>query len=123
MDGAGGPDETKLASKITIKEAVDAFLEDEKSRHLAKTTTGQSQTLLGRQLLDWAGQHSLCLLDELTVPVLSQFRAIWSKEGNNANTSRRKHQRLSGFLWFCVRNDWLGKNSGEIAEGNSGLSR
>src|SRR5216683_2427584 len=26
MDGAGGPDETKLASKITIKEAVEAFL-------------------------------------------------------------------------------------------------
>jgi len=28
MDGAGGPDETKLASKITIKEAVEAFLKD-----------------------------------------------------------------------------------------------
>jgi len=29
------------AAKVTIEEAVAAFLEDERSRHLSKTTTGQ----------------------------------------------------------------------------------
>jgi integrase/recombinase XerD len=103
-----------IIRKVTIKEAVEAFLEDERSRHLSKTTTGQSKTLLERQLVPWSEEQSLCLLDELTAPVLARFRATWTKAGNNANTARRKHQRLSGFLWFCVRNEWLERNPAKM---------
>jgi integrase/recombinase XerD len=86
----------RKADKVTIKEAVEAFLEDERSRHLSNTTTGQSKTLLEQQLVSWAAQQSLFFLEELTAPILSRFRATWTDAGNNANTSRRKHQRLSG---------------------------
>jgi integrase len=100
----------KAEHKMTIKKAIESFLEDERSRHLAGTTTGQSKTLLEQQLVPWAAQQGLLFLDELTAPNLSNFRATWTNAGNNANTARRKHQRLSGFLWFCVRNEWLEKN-------------
>ena len=102
--------ERKAEHQVTIREAVEDFLEDECSRHLANTTTRQSKTLLEQQLLPWAAQQSLRFLDELTAHILSKFRATWTNAGNNANTARRKHQRLSGFLWFCVRNEWLEKN-------------
>lgn len=95
---------------VTIEEAIAAFLEDERSRHLSKTTTGQSKTLLEKQLISWAREQGLTQLEELTAPNLSKFRATWTAAGNNANTARRKHQRLSGFLWFCVHNEWLKKN-------------
>ncbi len=110
MENTASPEGPKADRKVTIKEAVEAFLEDERSRHLSKTTTGQSKTLLERQLLVWAKQQGLHFLNELTVPALSKFRATWTSTGNNANTARRKHQRLSGFLWFCVRNEWLERN-------------
>lgn len=110
MEEAAHYSNRKADRKVTIKEAVEAFLEDEHSRHLCKTTTGQSKTLLEQQLMPWAEQQSLRFLDELTAPFLSKFRATWANAGNNANTARRKHQRLSGFLWFCVRNEWLERN-------------
>ena len=114
MEQAHGPQIPKPAAKVTIEEAVADFLEDERSRHLSKTTTGQSKTLLEKQLIQWSRDHGLTELEELTTPLLSKFRATWTGAGNNANTSRRKHQRLSGFLWFCVRNEWLNKNPARL---------
>ncbi|HEY6305949.1 MAG TPA: phage integrase SAM-like domain-containing protein, partial [Candidatus Angelobacter sp.] len=110
MGNVDAPPSPQSEPKITIDRAVNAFLEDERSRHLSKTTTGQSKTLLEGQLLKWARQQGLMRLDELTASLLSKFRATWTNVGNNANTARRKHQRLSGFLWFCVRNEWIEKN-------------
>src|SRR5258708_25630303 len=106
MDQAtSSPEAGKAVRKVTIREAVEAFLEDEQSRYLSKTTTGQSKTLLQRQLMPWAEAQGLCLVDEMTASMLSKFRGTWSNAGNSANTARRKHQRSSGFLWLCVRND------------------
>ena len=114
MEQAHLPQIPKRAANVTIEEAVADFLEDERSRHLSKTTTGQSKTLLDKQLIQWSRDHGLTELEELTTPLLSKFRATWTAAGNNANTSRRKHQRLSGFFWFCVRNEWLIKNPARL---------
>jgi integrase/recombinase XerD len=101
--------------RITIKEAVDAFLEDEEGRQLRKGTTGQSKTLLQQQLMPWAYQQGLRYLDELTVSVLTRFRAYWNKDLENCqNTARRKHERLCGFFHFCIRSEWIDKNPGRL---------
>jgi hypothetical protein len=54
IEAAEFPPVREADQKMTIKEAVEAFLEDERSRHLASTTTGQSLgdgfTLLGREV-------------------------------------------------------------------------
>src|SRR5258708_17805742 len=75
-----------------------------------KPVTDRARHCFQRQLMPWAEAQGLCLVDEMTASMLSKFRGTWSNAGNRANTARRKHQRLSGFLWFCVRNDWLEKN-------------
>ena len=103
------------AQRITIKEAVEAFLEDEEGRQLRKGTTGQSKTLLQQQLIPWARQLGLRYLDQLTVSVLTRFRAYWSKDLENCqNTARRKHERLCGFFHFCIRSQWIIKNPARL---------
>ena len=114
MEQDGAARNPEPVREVTIEEAVAAFLEDERSRHLSKTTTGQSKTLLEKQLIRWAREQNLADLEDLTTPLLSRFRATWMAAGNNANTAQRKHQRLSGFLWFCVRNEWLEKNPAKL---------
>lgn len=46
-------------------------------------------------------------LDQLTPPELTKFRAQW---GNGSATTRRKHERLAAFFWFCVRMEWVERN-------------
>jgi len=56
-----------VSHRITIVEAVEAFLDDEQGRQLRKGTSGQSKTLLRHQLIPWAKEQHLRYLDELTV--------------------------------------------------------
>ncbi len=107
MDAAADPAKPQPAPRVTIEHAVREYLADERSRHLAKTTTAQSQTLFEKQLLPWARAQGWMYLDELTTPELVRFRASWK---NNDLTTQRKHHRLTGFLAFCINNDWLTKN-------------
>jgi integrase/recombinase XerD len=93
--------------RITIQEAVRDFLQDEKARQLAKTSTCQSKTLFERQLLQWAKRESLNFLDELTTTKVREFRASWN---NGGLTTQRKHHRLNGFFDFCIESEWLHKN-------------
>ncbi len=97
---------SQAQNKNDDSEAVEAFLDDEQGRHLRRSTTGQSKTLLSKQLLAWVWEHGLEYLDELTAAVLSKFRVSWSNDlGNAQNTARRKHERLCGFFHFCIRNE------------------
>jgi integrase/recombinase XerD len=115
IEEASHPQAPKPRPSVTIQEAVQAFLDDEQGRHLRKSTTGQSKTLLEKQLLAWAQDQSLEYLDELTPAVLARFRASWSKDlGNGQNTSRRKHERLCGFFHFCIRSEWTEKNPARL---------
>ena len=99
--------EPEPSVRITIKQAVKDFLQDEESRRLAKTSTCQSRTLFQGQLLEWARSQSLVFLDQLTTAKLRDFRASWK---NGGQTTQRKHHRLNGFFDFCIENDWLEKN-------------
>ena len=101
--------------RVTIEEAVEAFLDDEEGRQLRKGTTGQSKTLLRKQLIPWTQRQGFSYLDELTVSVLTKFRAYWSKDLDNCpNTARRKHERLCGFFHFCIRSEWINKNPARL---------
>jgi integrase len=107
MEYAADPNKSVVKPAITIDEAVSSFRADEDGRCLEKTTIAQSRSLFEVQLLGWVKERGLTLLTELTTPELTKFRASW---GNGPNTTRRKHERLIGFLNFCIANDWLEKN-------------
>ena len=57
----GAADPMKAAQPVitTIKDAIDAYVADEKGRNLSKETTKQSKTLFQKQLLPWAKRSGL----------------------------------------------------------------
>src|SRR5437764_10256409 len=101
------PPDQPNALRIRIEQAVKDFLEDEEARQLAKTSRAQSKTLLQRQFLEWAKSNRLVFIDEISTPLLRQFRASWK---TSAITTQRKHHRLNSFFAFCVENEWLLRN-------------
>jgi integrase/recombinase XerD len=109
MEDVADPNKPSVRERIKIADAVQYFREDEKSRHLSKDSQTKSEFFFGKQLKTFAENQGLLFLDQLRPPALTQFRAQW---GNGSATTRRKHERLVAFFWFCVRMDWLDKNPG-----------
>ena len=93
--------------RTKIENAVETFLDDANSRGLQKSTQDKLIHLCRHQLLDWAKSQSLVYLDELTTANLTVFRNGWS---DAALSKKKKHERLIGFLSFCVGCDWIQKN-------------
>jgi integrase/recombinase XerD len=92
---------------VTIADAIQCFRDDEKSRHLSKDSNRKSAFFFETQLKPWAERQGFVYLDQLTAADLTKFRGQW---GNGPQTTRRKHERLIAFFWFCARMDWIDKN-------------
>jgi len=95
-------------ARITIDQAVDTYLTDAKSRELAPTTLSKLETIFRRQFLSWLHARNLFHLDEVTTAELTLFRNDWK---DRALAKKKKHERLIGFFWFCIRNGWLKRKS------------
>lgn len=107
IEDAADPHKPAIKPRVTIAEAIQSFRDDEKSRHLNKHSLKKSEFFFEKQLKAWVDHQGLIFLDQLTAPQLTKFRAQWE---NGPTTSRRKHERLVAFFWFCVRMEWLDKN-------------
>jgi len=94
-------------NRTTIGDAVESFLKDAASRGLREPTQQKLRNLCQRQLLVWANRESLVHLDEPTTANLTAFRSEWS-DGPLAR--KKKHERLIGFLKFCVECGWIQTN-------------
>jgi integrase/recombinase XerD len=107
MEDVADPHKPSVRERITLEDAVQCFRDDEKSRHLSKDSRRKSEFFFEKQLKTWAHEQGFVFLDQLRPPELTKFRAAW---GNGSATTRRKHERLVAFFWFCIRMDWLDKN-------------
>jgi integrase/recombinase XerD len=107
LEDASDPAKPPQPKVMTIADAVNVFMADEKGRSLSKETTKQSKTLFEKQLLPWAKHRGLNRLRDLTSAELVNFRATWK---NNGLTSNRKLSRLVRFFAFCIQNGWLNEN-------------
>lgn len=107
MEDVADPSKPTVRARVTIDDAIQCFRDDEHSRHLNKHTHKKSEFFFKKQLKTWVERQGLIFLDQLTPAELTKFRAQW---GNGSATTRRKHERLIAFLWFCVRMDWIDKN-------------
>jgi integrase/recombinase XerD len=107
IEDAGDPSKVLTPAAVTITDAVEAYLSDEKSRNLSKETTKQSKTLFEKHFLSWAKHRGLNRLADVTPPELVNFRSTW---GNNGLTANRKLSRLVGFFAFCIQNGWVSEN-------------
>lgn len=107
MEDVADPNKPSARVRATIVDAIQCFRDDEQSRHLSKHSQKKSEFFLEKQLKTWAERHAFVFLDQLTPAELTKFRAQW---GNGSATTRRKHERLVAFFWFCVRMEWLERN-------------
>ena len=107
MEDVADPHKPNVQPRVEIAIAIQSFLEDEESRNLSKHTLKKSKFFFETQLMSWANRQKFVFLDQLIAAELTKFRATW---GNASQTTRRKHERLIAFFWFCVRLDWMEKN-------------
>jgi integrase/recombinase XerD len=107
LEDQADPNKPELRPRAKITDAIQTFRDDEGSRRLTEGTVKKSRYFFETQLKEWAKKEGLVYLDQLTPALLTKFRNEW---GNAAQTTRRKHERLIAFLWFCVRMDWIAKN-------------
>jgi integrase len=93
--------------RVTVREAVEMFLNDEEARGLEAASRKKSKTLFERQFQPWCEARKLNHVDQLTPLDLTDFRASWK---NGDVTTHRKHERMVSFFSFCIRNEFLRRN-------------
>jgi integrase/recombinase XerD len=87
----------------TVKDAVDAYLADVRARGLVDDTVRKTHDDLRKAAPDLSrgrrDSFPAGSQDERT----DQWRRGW-KDGSLAR--QKKHERVIGFFWFCVRQGW-----------------
>jgi integrase len=97
----------KKTDRVTVEVAVDAYLQDAKSRELEVSTLSKLETIFRKQLLSWTKSEGYKFLDELDLDALMSFRSTWS---DGPLAKRKKQERLIGFFWMCVRRGYIRDN-------------
>ncbi len=90
-----------------IRDAVERFFDDIKSRGLSEATIGKQNVLLRKQFLPWCKTRGFYSLKQINVDEITQFRSTWT----DAPISKyKKQERLKGFFHFCVAREWMRTN-------------
>jgi integrase/recombinase XerD len=92
--------------RITAEEACVRFVADLEARRL-KASTVRKYRLLFKHLTEFAKDHHLSRLDQLSIEILDEFRCQW-KDG--PQTVAKKLERLRAFFRFAQRRKWVGEN-------------
>jgi integrase/recombinase XerD len=93
--------------RVTVANAVDAYLSDAVSRSVESSTLKKLETIFRKQFLVWTRVQGIEYLDELDLDSLLNFRSTW-KDGPLAK--QKKQSRVIGFFWACVRRRYLTEN-------------
>jgi integrase/recombinase XerD len=104
---AGGRDMEAAMSLPTVKAAVDSYLADARARGLVDDTVRKLSTIFEKQLLAFCDAEQIRFLRNVSTKDLTKWRRTW-KDGQLAR--KKKHERVVGFFWFCVRQGWIPQN-------------
>jgi integrase/recombinase XerD len=97
----------KPRPRVTVAQAVDAYLADAVSRSVESSTLKKLETIFRKQFLAWTRVEGIGYLDELDLDNLLNFRNTW-EDGPLAK--QKKQSRVIGFFWACVRRRYLTEN-------------
>lgn len=97
----------KPRPRVTVAQAVDAYLADAVSRSVEGSTLKKLETIFRKQFLAWTRVQGFEYLDELDLDALLNFRNTW-EDGPLAK--QKKQSRVIGFFWACVRRRYLTEN-------------
>jgi hypothetical protein len=93
--------------RVTVENAVEAYLADARSRELETSTLSKLDTIFRKQFLVWSRIEDIEYLDQIDLDALLNFRNTW-KDGKLAK--QKKQSRLIGFFWACVRRGYITQN-------------
>jgi integrase len=105
--GVTEPRAPKPRPRVTVAQAVDAYLADAVSRSVETSTLKKLETIFRKQFLAWTRVAGIEYLDELELDTLLNFRNTW-EDGPLAK--QKKQSRVIGFFWACVRRRYLTEN-------------
>jgi len=97
----------KPRPRVTVAQAVEAYLADAVSRSVEASTLKKLETIFRKQFLAWTRVQGFEHLDELDLDALLNFRNTW-EDGPLAK--QKKQSRVIGFFWACVRRRYLTEN-------------
>ncbi len=97
----------KPRPRVTVAQAVEAYLADAVSRSVESSTLKKLETIFRKQFLAWTRVEGIEYLDELELDTLLNFRNTW-EDGPLAK--QKKQSRVIGFFWACVRRRYLTEN-------------
>ncbi|MDT8068032.1 MAG: tyrosine-type recombinase/integrase [Terriglobia bacterium] len=97
----------KPRPRVTVAQAVEAYLADAVSRSVETSTLKKLETIFRKQFLVWTRIEGIEYLDELELDTLLNFRNTW-EDGPLAK--QKKQSRVIGFFWACVRRRYLTEN-------------
>jgi hypothetical protein len=97
----------KPRPKVTVAQALDAYLADAVSRSVESSTLKKLETIFRKQFLAWTRVEGIEYLDELDLDALLNFRNTWD---DGPLAKQKKQSRVIGFFWACVRRRYLTEN-------------
>lgn len=97
--------------RITLREAVQKFIEDAQARDLKPESIRRLRTIFDRQLIPFADRLGIQYLSQMSVNELRQFRASLR---NSANTGQKKLESLRSFFRFCCDSKWIIENPAKL---------
>jgi integrase/recombinase XerD len=98
---------SKPRPRVTVGQAVDAYLADAVSRSVEASTLKKLETIFRKQFLAWTRVQGFEYLDELDLDALLNFRNTW-EDGPLAK--QKKQSRVIGFFWACIRRRYPTEN-------------
>jgi len=91
----------------TVEQAVEAYFDDAKARHLAETTLRKRRKRREGKLLPFCKAQGISQLKQLTVTTLRTFRNGWPY---SALSAVKRLDYLRSFLRYCKDSDWIESN-------------
>jgi integrase/recombinase XerD len=100
----------KKDSRVTIKQATEAFIKDAEARQLRPPSLYKYR-LLFKQLDEFSQDKGLVYITECEIEVLRLFRESWKNKNYSA---RKKLEALRTFFKFVHESGWLPTNPAKI---------
>lgn len=103
--GGSGPVDAP-SERVTIKKAIESFLVRKTNEEVSKGVHAKYTRELAR-LRDFASGLGKSFPEQMTLPMLEEFRATWKARYPSSFTRSKVQERLKSFLQYCFDSRWI----------------
>lgn len=112
------PSPVETAERVTVEEAIEAFLAKCQGRDIQPTTFAKYRTFTN-QFVAYCARRGHRYIDQVTVTDMDRFYASWN---DGVRGKAKKLERLKGFVKFCRKRKWITEDLAEDLEAPTGSS-